>query len=57
MAADPCKAFYLKGYADAKAGRRNSPAVPHNFKLSYVSGRHDAFSGKPSRYSEEKERV
>ena len=51
---DPIKAFYLKGYADRLAGKRNSRAVPQNFKLAYASGRYDAVRGLPSRYEKER---
>ncbi|QWY83593.1 hypothetical protein [Rhizobium phage RHph_X2_26] len=48
---DPYRFFYLKGYEDAKAGKRSR--IPHNFKLCYVSGRHDAAAGLRPRYSAE----
>lgn len=50
MQNDPIKTYYLKGYADRMAGKRNSPRVPQNFKLAYSSGRYDAVRGLPSRY-------
>ena len=48
MQNDPYKNFYLKGFEDAKAGKKSR--VPYNFKLSYASGRADAFSGNLNRY-------
>lgn len=57
MVADPWRTYYLKGYADQKAGKRNSRNVPHNYKLSYVCGRYDAASGKPSKYEKQKEQT
>lgn len=52
---DPIKLYYLRGYADKLAGKRNSPAIPQNFKLAYASGRYDAVRGLPSRYEKESE--
>lgn len=51
---DPYKNFYMLGYEDAKSGKRNR-RVPYNYKLSYVSGRYDAVSGKASRYEQHEE--
>lgn len=45
---DPWEFYYTKGYEDAKNGKRSR--IPYNYKLSYVSGRYDFFSNKPSRY-------
>jgi hypothetical protein len=57
MANDPVKNFYLKGYADAKAGKKSQRnRVPYNFKLSYVSGRCDAYQNKTPRYEETTEK-
>lgn len=50
---DPIKIYYLRGYADRLAGKRNSPAIPYNYKLAYASGRYDAVRGLPSRYEKE----
>ena len=50
---DPIKTYYEKGRADRLAGKRNSPAVPQNYKLAYASGRYDAVRGLPSRYEKE----
>ena len=50
---DPIKLYYLRGYADRLAGKRNSPAIPYNYKLAYASGRYDAVRGLPSRYEKE----
>jgi hypothetical protein len=50
MQNDPIRNFYIKGYVDQQAGKRNSRSVPQNYKLAYVSGRHDSASGKPNRY-------
>ena len=50
MQNDPVKNYYCCGYEDAKNGKKNRRGVPRNFKLAYVSGRHDFHSGKPSRY-------
>ena len=49
MQNDPIKNFYIKGYEDAKAGRK-ARGIPQNFKLAYVSGRYDAATNKLSRY-------
>lgn len=51
MQHDPYKFYYLKGFEDAKNGKRNSRAVPQNYKLSYVSGRYDFAAGKENRYA------
>lgn len=48
MANGPWRFYYQKGYEDFKSGKKSR--VPQNYKLSYVSGRHDAASEKPSRY-------
>lgn len=48
---DPIKHFYLLGFADAKEGKKGRRGVPQNFKLAYVSGRYDAVTNQPSRYS------
>lgn len=48
MVNDPIKTYYNFGYEDAKNGKRRR--VPHNFKLAYVSGRHDYFRNSPNRY-------
>lgn len=51
MANDPVKNFYLQGYSDAKGeARKRMRKVPHNFKLTYVSGWYDAKAGKQPRY-------
>jgi hypothetical protein len=46
---DPVKNYYVLGYQDALAGKKGR-RVPYNFKLAYVSGRHDAARNAPSRY-------
>jgi hypothetical protein len=48
MQNDPYKNFYIKGWEDAKSGKKSR--IPQNYKLSYVSGRYDFVSGKENRY-------
>lgn len=48
MENDPYKNFYLKGWEDAKTGKKSR--VPQNYKLCYVSGRYDFFAGRQKRY-------